>query len=109
MINVAVNRVDPAKVGQLREWLATAGERVDEVRQTLVAEGVRHEQALLVETSDGPLLVYVVESEDHEVAKQVFARSTSPIDVEHKKVMAEVGGVPVPVETLLDIRDVGAA
>ncbi|MEV4598652.1 DUF6176 family protein [Amycolatopsis sp. NPDC049253] len=104
MINIRVSRISPEKVELLRSWLAEAGERAAEVKATLVDEGVRHERALLVDTSDGPLLIYAVECDDIEAALAVFAKSAHPIDAEHKRVMAEVGGTPVAVEELFDVR-----
>lgn len=104
MISVNVTKVDPDKARRLRDWLAEAQSRSDEVRATFADEGVRHERALLVDTSDGPLLVYAVECDDYDAAVEVFARSTHPVDVEHKRVMAETRGEPVPVEVLFDLR-----
>ncbi|MEU3642987.1 DUF6176 family protein [Lentzea sp. NPDC034063] len=102
-MTIRVTRVEPSKVDQLRTWLATARLRADEVRATFVDEGVRHERAMLVDTSDGPLLIYAVECEDFDAATAAFAKSTHPIDQEHKQVMAEVRGTPVEVEDLLDL------
>ncbi|MET7995191.1 hypothetical protein ABZU76_30270 [Amycolatopsis sp. NPDC005232] len=45
-----------------------------------------------------------MESDDFEAAAAAFANSAHPIDAEHKRVMAEVGGTPVAVEELLDVR-----
>lgn len=105
MIHITVTQVDPGKVEKLRDWLQVVqGPRRDEVTATLVDEGVRHERAVLVESSDGPLLVYVVECDDYEAARAAFAKSEHPIDAEHKQVMAEVGGTPVPFEELLDVK-----
>jgi Family of unknown function (DUF6176) len=50
------------------------------------------------------LLIYVMECEDYDAAREAFARSRHPIDLEHKQVMSEVSGEPVPTEVLLDIR-----
>ncbi|MGW4483212.1 hypothetical protein ACWEOE_05175 [Amycolatopsis sp. NPDC004368] len=65
--------------------------------------GVRHERAVLVDTSDGPSLIHAVDCADDEAAKAVFAESTHPIDAEHEQKMAEVNATPVPVEALLDL------
>jgi hypothetical protein len=104
VINVEVTKVSPDKTERLRSWLAEVQTRSEEARVTLANEGVRHERALLVETSDGPLLVYVVECEDYDAAREAFAQSEQPIDLEHKQVMSEVRGEPVPAEVLLDMR-----
>ena len=104
VINVSVTKVDPGKVERLRAWLSEAQIRSDEVRATFVDEGVRHERALLVDTSDGPLMIYAVECEDYNAAVTAFGRSTHPIDIEHKAIMPEILGKPVSTDTLLDIR-----
>jgi hypothetical protein len=104
VIRISVSRVPDDKVDRLRAWLREAGERADEVRQTLVDEGVTHERAELVATSDGFLLVYSMECADYDAAKAVFERSTRPIDVEHKRVMTDVRGEVVATEVLLDVR-----
>lgn len=104
MLQVTVVRVRPEKVARLKEWMAELECRADEVRETFRQEGVRHEQAVLVETSDGPLLVYVGEMADVEASQRAFASSTLPIDAEHKAALAEVLGDRPPTTTLLDLR-----
>jgi hypothetical protein len=61
-------------------------------------------QAHLIHTSDGPLLVRVVESTDFEVARRVFDASTHPIDAEHKAVLSDVLDGEQSTLLLLDIR-----
>jgi hypothetical protein len=90
MIKLAIRRVKPGEEANLRNWLAELNRRQDEVRETFVQEGVRHEQAYLVRTSDGPILVYAMEAADHESAREAFQNSTLPIDEEHKRVMRQV-------------------
>jgi len=104
VLRVTVTKVHPDKVARLTEWMAEATRRADEVRATFADEGVRHEKALLVETSDGPLLVYASEMADEEAALAAFASSPHPIDAEHKTVMAEVLSDRPPTTTLLDLR-----
>jgi hypothetical protein len=104
VIHVDVTKLGPDKTGRLRSWLAEVQTRGEEARVTLANEGVRHERALLVDTPAGPLLIYVIECEDYDAAREAFAQSRLPIDLEHKQVMSEVSGDPVPAEVLLDIR-----
>jgi hypothetical protein len=104
VIHVDVTRVSPDKAERLRSWLAEVQTRGEEARVTLADEGVRHERALLVDTPAGPLLIYVLECEDYDAAREAYARSARPIDLEHKRVMSEVSGERVPAEVLLDIR-----
>jgi hypothetical protein len=104
VIHVDVTRLSPDKAERLRSWLAEVQTRSEEAQVTLADEGVRHERALLVDTAAGPLLIYVLECEDYDAAREAYARSARPIDLEHKRVMSEVSGEPVPAEVLLDIR-----
>ena len=102
MLKVAICKVGLEKEQQLRDWLAELMRRKDEVRETFIQETVRHEQAYLVHTSDGPILVYAIEAEDHEKGRQAFQNSTLPIDVQHKSVMQEVLADKPRVELLYD-------
>jgi hypothetical protein len=104
MINLEVTKMDPGKAAQLREWMAEMTERADEVRETLANEGVRHELAQLVATSDGPLLIYMVECDDFDAALTAYEHSPFSIDAQHKKVMTEIQGEPLVSEVLLDIQ-----
>jgi len=104
VIHVEVTKLSPDKTERLRSWLAEVQTRSEEALVTLANEGVRHECGLLVDTPSGPLLIYVIECEDYDAAREAFARSRHPIDLEHKQVMSEVSGEPVPTEVLLDIR-----
>jgi hypothetical protein len=104
MIHLSVYRVHPEKVEQLKAWLAEVESRADEVRETFVREGVRHEVGYLLETSDGPFLVYANELEDYEAALAEFLASQAPIDLRHKEIMPQVTNGEVELTRLLDIR-----
>lgn len=47
---------------------------------TFAQEGVRHEQAYLLKTVEGPILVYAMEAADHDRAQAAYQRSSLPID-----------------------------
>ena len=103
MLRVVFSRIKPGKEGRLREWLAELGERADEVRRTFVDETVRHEQAFILETSEGPVLIYVMEAADFEHGRQAYLNSTHAIDAEHRKVMAECLEGSMDIEALYDV------
>jgi len=103
MIETAIFRVRPEKLERLIAWLAELQDRSDEVRETFVQEGVTHEQAYVINTTDGSLLVYIMESPDHRRASEAFRNSTLPIDIEHKAVMAEVLSGPAEVTPHYDV------
>ncbi|MBK5217556.1 MAG: hypothetical protein JJE02_08225, partial [Propionibacteriales bacterium] len=87
MIRLAVRRVRPAEEQKLRDWLGVVGgSRSAEAVATLADEGCTHEISVLIQTSDGPLLVYAMEVEDEERSRQAALDSTHTIDAEHKRV-----------------------
>jgi hypothetical protein len=76
----------------------------DEVRDTFAQEGVTHEQAYVINSTDGPLLIYVTEAADHRQASEAFRNSTLPIDIAHKAVMTEVlAGPPTSPRTTTSV------
>ena len=102
MLKVVMYRVKPEKEQRLREWLLELTQRRHEVRETFIEETVRHEQAYLITTSEGLILIYAIEAEDLERGQNAFLNSTHPIDLEHKQVMQEVLIEPVSAELLYD-------
>ena len=103
MLSVRALRFSPDKVDQLRNWMRAIHDRADEARETYAQEGVRHEQAHLLPTSDGYVLIYAIESEDFERALRVYEASTLPIDLEHRERMAAVTAERLDMELLLDL------
>jgi len=103
MLHVSFRRVKPGKEAQLRAWLAELSARTDEVRSTFVEETVRHEQAFVLQTVDGPILVYAMEAADCDRGRVVFAQSKHAIDEEHKQVMGECLGDRLDVQPLYDV------
>lgn len=89
MLRTWIHRIKPDQEVRLRTWLAELNARTGEVRESLAAAGIRAEQAYVVATERGPLLVYVSDAEDQRHAAQVFAQSKLPIDVEHQRVLGE--------------------
>ena len=103
MISVHVRKVKPEKEARLRQWFAELNARAVEVRETFRAEGVRHELAFIVSTSDGPILVWAAELDDPEAAASTFKRSKLPIDVEHSSVLRDCLGEKVNASALFDV------
>ena len=103
MLRVSFRRVKPGKEARLRAWLAELSARAGEVRATFVDETVRHEQAFILQTVDGPVLVYAMEAADFDRGREAFARSKHAIDEEHKQVMGECLGDRLKVEPLYDV------
>jgi hypothetical protein len=90
MIRIDIRRVKAEEEGALRAWMAELNRRGAEVSETLAREGTRHEQAYLLKTSDGPILIYAMEAGDQDRAAEAFRDSHSAIDLEHKRIMKQV-------------------
>src|SRR5680860_1585107 len=95
----------PSEEQKLRDWLGVLnGPRSSEAQATLTAEGCTHEVGILVQTSDGPLLVYAMAVEDEERSRQAGLDSRHAIDADHKRVRAaDLAGEP-EMERLLDLH-----
>lgn len=104
MLFVRTLRLHDDQVERLREWMQQLSDRADEVRETFAREGVRHEQAHLLEISGAMLLIDAVESEDIDEAIRVFEASALPIDREHRETMAAVTAERLEMELLFDLR-----
>ncbi len=105
MIHLVARRIDPAHRERVVEWLRTVdGPRREEALAALSAEGVRHETALLLETADGPVLVYAMETDDIDRSRSVADDSPRPIDAEHRAVMRAADAGPADAAILLDLR-----
>jgi len=102
MIKLAIRKVRHGQEDPLRKWMAELNRRSAEVRETFAQEGVRHEQAYLLKTADGPVLIYAMEAADHARASSMFRNSTLSIDQEHKHIMAQVLAEPANAELLYD-------
>lgn len=96
----------PEHVADVEAWL----NEVDTVRRnealaTLVDEGVSHESAHLIDTTDGTILVYAMETMDIEHARSVGAASDAEIDRLHKSIMRPADNGPVSARRVLDLRE----
>lgn len=90
MLTVSFARVKPEKEQRLRDWLAELSNRKAEAANSLAQEGVRQEQAYILSTAEGPVLVYAMEAADVRKAYSAYGKSSLPIDEEHRAVLAEV-------------------
>jgi hypothetical protein len=91
-------------VDRLRAWMAELNRRGGEVRETFRQETVLHERAWLLQGGDAPILVYAIRAEDLELGHRVARESALPIDVEHRRLMAEVLEGPADAEPLYECR-----
>jgi hypothetical protein len=107
MMRVGFLKVRPDQVERLRAWMHELTQRRDEVLETFRAESTQHECAYLLQGASGPILVYAQQVDDPKQARQAFAASQLPIDLQHKQVMAEVHEGLAEVELLFDISAEG--
>jgi len=104
MIGVVFTKIRPDRLDELAQWMAELESRQDEVRASFEREGMRHEQAYLLYTSDGPILVYAMEADDVQAAQSRYASSPLPIDAEHQRVLLEVSEATLTPELLFEAR-----
>jgi len=100
VLYVSFARIQEDQVDRLRQWLASLPSRRAEAEATYRQEGTRAEQAFLLSGADGPVLVYAMEIDDLERAREAFQRSTLPIDLEFKELMGQVVAARVDPELL---------
>jgi hypothetical protein len=87
------------------EWLRQVdGPRRGEALESLAAEGVDHEAAMIIDAGDGPIIVYAMQTDDLERSRAVTDESARPVDAEHRAVMRAADGGPVAAEIVLDLR-----
>jgi hypothetical protein len=89
MVRVGFTLVRLDKEARLRDWFKELEGRKPEIRETFRRESVTHEQAFIVASDRGPLLVYVMEAANHELAKAAFQSSQLPIDIQHQEILRE--------------------
>jgi hypothetical protein len=103
MQKISFRKVLPDQVGPLREWMAGLMERREEVLETFIAETVRSEQAWLIESDEGPVLVFCVEAESLEDAAAAYRTSELTIDIEHQAAMRCFVEDLAPAELLFEL------
>lgn len=103
MLKVVIRKVRPEKEAKLRDWLAELNARADEVRETFRGETVRAEQAHIIPGESGPVLIYVMETQDFERGAKAYAESKHKIDAEHKSVVQECLAESLSLAPLYDV------
>ena len=104
MLRVGFAHIRPEKEARLRDWLRELGEREEEVRETFRRETISHEQVFIIQAASGPLLVFAIEVDNHEVARQVYESSTLAIDKQHGAVLKECLGEGPRIPPLFECR-----
>ncbi|MEM7641239.1 MAG: DUF6176 family protein [Pseudomonadota bacterium] len=71
--------------GPVRDWASFMTSRLDQVRQSLVRDGVRREQWYLLRGADGLALIGVMDVDDPAAVGQAAAASDLAVDVAHRR------------------------
>ncbi len=105
MIHLVARRLRPDHRERVIEWLREIdGPRRAEALESLAAEGVEHETAMIIDTTDGPVIVYAMQTDDLARSQAVADASPRAIDAEHRAVMRAAAGGRVESEVVLDVR-----
>ena len=85
------------------EWQATMSSRVDEVMQSLKAEGVQLESWFKVELAGESYLLWYMRAESLQKAVEMFQQSTKAIDLFHFQALSDIAveGGHIKAELLL--------
>lgn len=105
MIHLVARRLRPDHRDRVIEWLREVdGPRRAEALESLAAEGVEHETAMIIDTADGPIIVYAMQTDDLDGSRAVADASPRPIDAEHRAVMRAAAGGRLASEVVLDLH-----
>lgn len=105
MIHLVARRIRPGQRDCVAAWLREVdGPRRAEALESLAAEGVTHETAMLIDTGDSPVIVYAIETNDLAHSMSVTDHSPRPVDAEHRIVMRAADDGPARAEVVLDLR-----
>jgi Family of unknown function (DUF6176) len=102
MLRVGFALIRPEKESRLRAWLTELGTREAEVIESFLRETTRHEQAFIMPSEAGPVLVYAMEVEDPVFAAAAYKDSSLSIDIEHRAVLEECLLERLKIEPLFD-------
>ena len=105
MIHLVARRIRADQRDRVVDWLSEIdGPRRAEALESLAAEGVDHETAMIIDTGDGPILVYAMQTDDLARSRTVADESPRSVDAEHRAVMRRADDGPAVAEIVLDLR-----
>lgn len=59
---------------------------------------------MMIDTSDGPIIVYAMQTDDLERSRAIADKSPRSVDSEHRAVMHAADDGPAAAEVVLDLR-----
>lgn len=108
MIHLVARRIRPDQRDRVLDWLREIdGPRRAEAMESLAAEGVEHETAMIIDTIGGPIIVYAMQTDDLARSRTVADESPRLVDAEHRAVMRGADDGPADAEIVLDLRASG--
>ncbi|HYC06113.1 MAG TPA: DUF6176 family protein [Azospirillaceae bacterium] len=90
----------PGSRPALEAWIDEINANTAEVDASLQDEGIRLELVFLDRVGDEDNLVWVFETDDYERAREIFLRSTRPIDLYHRAFLEQHVASARPLELL---------
>ena len=97
---VDFRRLPQIAADEIRFVVATKVRRGDWTPNT----SLRRFLMVLIDTADGPVIVYAMETDDLARSRSVTDQSPRPIDAEHRVVMRAADDGPASAEVVLDLR-----
>lgn len=97
-------RLAPGTTERVARFLRGLRDRESEVAQSLEDEGIISESLFLDRTDGGDYLIFVTRADDLEAAAAAFQRSTLPLDVETRRLIADTWAGVEPLELLADLE-----
>lgn len=105
MIHLVARRIRPDHLDRLTDWFRELdGPRRGEALESLTAEGVDHETAMILHTGDGPIIVYAMQTDDLARSRAIADESPRRVDAEHRAVMRAADAGAAAAEIALDLR-----
>ncbi len=96
-------KLKPNSLEKVREWTKTINDRKNEALATLRDESVILETVFLDQTSEGDFLIYAMKAESFDNAKEMYEKSTYPIDKFHQNFKDQTWDDLRTLELLIDL------
>jgi hypothetical protein len=104
MLGVRFVKIDPAKVEQVRAWMAELGTRRDELQAALRQDTVREEKVFLLDAGTGPILVFVTDNADLAHAMRMRSENQTRIAQDYRVAMRSTVLGEIPAELIFEER-----
>jgi len=103
LLSLHFYRIKPGCEERLRAWLAELEARAEETRSIFTEGGARHEQAFILSTPEGAILVALAELDRQRAEGPCDARSARQLDLQHEEILNECLGEKLSIAPALDV------